>query len=62
MKKIVITLILVISMLLTSAVSPMAIAETKSNPNGTSYKTYTPPNMQGEVVLEKNTGDFNMVP
>lgn len=62
MKKLLVLLLLILSIVCSSVAMPIATAETKSEPNGTSYLTYTPPNMKGEVKLEENTGGFNIVP
>ena len=66
MKKLLVLFMLIVSIVASTFAFPMATADTGSNTakasNGTSYLDYLPPNMEGEVVMEENTGDMNWVP
>ena len=60
MKKLLVLLLLILSIVCSSVAMPIASAEINAQNETTS--TYIPPNMKGEVKLEENTGDFNIVP
>ena len=62
MKKLLVVFVLLVAMVASTFAVPVATAETKANQNGTSYSTYTPPNMQGAVDYGANTGDMDWVP
>ena len=62
MKKLLVVFVLLVAMVACTFAVPVATAETKANQNGTSYSTYTPPNMQGAVDYGANTGDMDWVP
>ncbi len=60
MKKLLVLLLLILSIVCSSVAMPIARAEINAQNETTS--TYIPTNMKGEVKLEENTGDFNIVP